>query len=53
MYVEWRRQARAGMKHFQSGYVPLYERTRMFEVYENTVLPGILNTRHTAVHGGQ
>ena len=44
MYVEWRRQMRAGMKHFQGGYVPLYERTHLFKAYETTVLPGILNT---------
>jgi len=44
MYSEWRRQMRAGMKHFQGGYVPLYERTRLFRVYETTVFPGLLTT---------
>jgi transcriptional regulator with XRE-family HTH domain len=44
MYTEWRRQMRAGMKHFQGGYVPLYERTRLFRVYETTVFPGLLTT---------
>ncbi|HXL87941.1 MAG TPA: helix-turn-helix transcriptional regulator [Streptosporangiaceae bacterium] len=44
MYVEWRRQMRAGMKHFQGGYAPLYERTHLFRVYETTVLPGLLTT---------
>src|ERR1700728_241571 len=44
MYTEWRRQMRAGMKHFQGGYMPLYERTRLFKAYETTVLPGLLTT---------
>jgi transcriptional regulator with XRE-family HTH domain len=44
MYTEWRRQMRAGMKHFQGGYVPLYQRTRLFRVYETTVFPGLLST---------
>jgi transcriptional regulator with XRE-family HTH domain len=44
MYTEWRRQMRAGMKHFQDGYVPLYERTRLFRVYEPSVFPGLLTT---------
>jgi transcriptional regulator with XRE-family HTH domain len=44
MYTEWQRQMRAGMKHFQGGYVPLYERTRLFRVYEPSVFPGLLTT---------
>jgi len=44
MYTEWRRQMRAGMTYFQGGYVPLYERTRVFRVYETTVFPGLLST---------
>jgi hypothetical protein len=44
MYAEWRRQMRAGMKHFQGGNVPLYERTHLFKAYETTVLPGLLTT---------
>jgi hypothetical protein len=44
MYAEWRRHARAGLKHLQESYVPLYEQTGLFRVYENSVIPGLLNT---------
>jgi len=44
MYVEWQRHMRAGLKHYQSTPVPLYERTKLFRIYENTVLPGLFHT---------
>jgi transcriptional regulator with XRE-family HTH domain len=44
MYTEWRRQMRAGMKHFQDSWRPLYEQTLLFRVYETTFIPGLLNT---------
>jgi transcriptional regulator with XRE-family HTH domain len=44
MYAEWRRQTRAGMKHFQGSLRPLYEQTLLFRVYETTFIPGLLNT---------
>jgi transcriptional regulator with XRE-family HTH domain len=44
MYAEWRRQMRAGMKHFQDSFRPLYEQTLLFRVYETTFIPGLLNT---------
>jgi len=44
MYTEWRRQARAGMRHFQDSVRPLYEQTLLFRVYETTLIPGLLNT---------
>lgn len=44
MYAEWRRQMRAGLKHFQDSWRPLYERTLLFRVYETTFVPGLLNT---------
>lgn len=44
MYVEWQRHLRAGLKHYQSTPVPLYERTKLFRIYENTVLPGLFHT---------
>jgi Domain of unknown function (DUF5753)/Helix-turn-helix domain len=44
MYTEWRRQMRAGMKHFQDSFRPLYEQTLLFRVYETTFIPGLLNT---------
>ncbi|HET9257288.1 MAG TPA: DUF5753 domain-containing protein [Pseudonocardiaceae bacterium] len=44
MYNEWQRHLRAGHKHVQASSVPLYERTKLFRVYENTVMPGLLHT---------
>lgn len=44
MYTEWRRQMRAGMRHFQDSLRPLYEQTRLFRAYETTFIPGLLNT---------
>jgi transcriptional regulator with XRE-family HTH domain len=44
MYVEWRRHARAGLKHLQEASIPLYERTRLFRVYEPLVIPGLFTT---------
>jgi hypothetical protein len=35
---------RAGLKHFQDSWRPLYERTLLFRVYETTFVPGLLNT---------
>jgi transcriptional regulator with XRE-family HTH domain len=44
MYAEWRRQMRAGLKHFQDSWRPLYEQTLLFRIYETTYIPGLLNT---------
>jgi transcriptional regulator with XRE-family HTH domain len=44
MYIEWRRHMRAGLKRSQAASVPLYERTKLFRGYENTVIPGLFNT---------
>jgi transcriptional regulator with XRE-family HTH domain len=44
MYTEWRRQMRAGMRHFHDSVRPLYEQTLLFRVYETTFIPGLLNT---------
>jgi transcriptional regulator with XRE-family HTH domain len=44
MYVEWRRHARAGLRYLQEASIPLYERTRMFRVYEPLVIPGLFTT---------
>lgn len=48
MYVEWRRHMRAGLKQSQAVSVPLYERTKLFRGYENTVIPGLFNTAEYA-----
>ena len=44
MYLEYRRQMQAGLKHFQESSIPLYERTSLFRVYDTTVVPGLLTT---------
>jgi transcriptional regulator with XRE-family HTH domain len=44
MYLDWRRQARAGMGHLQESSALLYERTRLFRIYEHTALPGLFHT---------
>jgi transcriptional regulator with XRE-family HTH domain len=48
MYVEWRRQMRAGLRHAQTSSVPLYERTKLFRIYETTVFPGLFHTAEYA-----
>jgi transcriptional regulator with XRE-family HTH domain len=48
MYVEWQRQMRAGLKQSQVTSVPLYERTKLFRGYENTVIPGLFHTAEYA-----
>lgn len=44
MYVEWRRQARAGMKRLMLSSAPLYERTKLFRIYEHNIVPGLFQT---------
>lgn len=44
MYLEWRRQARAGMKRLMLSSVPLYERTKLFRIYEHNIVPGLFQT---------
>ena len=44
MYVEWRRQTRAGMKRLMLTPVPLYERTTLFRIYEHSAIPGLFQT---------
>jgi hypothetical protein len=44
MYREWRRQTREGMKRLLLSSVPLYERTRLFRIYEKDIIPGLFQT---------
>lgn len=44
MYVEWRRQTRAGMRRLMLSSVPLYERTKLFRIYEHNIIPGLFQT---------
>ena len=48
MYVEWQRHMRAGLKRSQTSSIPLYERTKLFRGYENTVIPGLFHTAEYA-----
>ena len=48
MYVEWQRHMRAGLKRSQRQSVPLYENTKLFRIYENTVVPGLFHTAEYA-----
>lgn len=48
MYVEWQRHMRTGLRYSQTSSVPLYERTRLFRGYENTVIPGLFHTAEYA-----
>jgi transcriptional regulator with XRE-family HTH domain len=43
-YAEWRRLERTGMRRHQESYRPLYERTRLFRIYEPGVIPGLFQT---------
>jgi hypothetical protein len=44
-YLEFRRQARAGMRRVTGAHtVPLYEQTMRFRIYEHNVIPGLLQT---------
>jgi transcriptional regulator with XRE-family HTH domain len=44
-YLEFRRQARAGMKRVTGAHtLALYERTSQFRIYEHNVIPGLFQT---------
>ncbi len=44
-YLEFRRQARAGMKRVLGSHtIALYERTSLFRIYEHNVIPGLFQT---------
>jgi transcriptional regulator with XRE-family HTH domain len=48
MYTEWRRQMRAGMRRSQAVRLPVYERTRLFRLYEPGLIPGVFQTAQYA-----
>ncbi len=44
-YLEFRRQARAGMKRVVGAHtIPRYEGTKLFRIYEHNVIPGLFQT---------
>lgn len=44
MYIEWQRSTRNGLRHLQEAGMPLYDRTRHFQVYEPGTIPGLFQT---------
>ena len=48
MYIEWRREMRTGQRRLQESFVPLWERTTRFQVYEPGLIPGLFQTAEYA-----
>jgi transcriptional regulator with XRE-family HTH domain len=48
MYLEFRRQTRAGLKQFIQSLMTVHDRTERFLIYEHNVIPGIFQTAEYA-----
>lgn len=47
-FAEWRRVLRSGLKQRQENSRAIYERSRLFRIYEPAVIPGLFQTREYA-----
>jgi transcriptional regulator with XRE-family HTH domain len=48
-FAEWRRIIRGGVRRRQQASAAVYERARLFRIYEPAVIPGLLQSREYAV----
>ncbi|MEV4179959.1 helix-turn-helix transcriptional regulator [Streptosporangium canum] len=44
MYTEWRRLEETGLGHVQRSFLPLYDKTRRFRVWQHSAIPGLIQT---------
>ncbi|MEU0569632.1 helix-turn-helix transcriptional regulator [Nonomuraea sp. NPDC005983] len=43
-YTEWRRLEETGIGHVQRSFLPLYERTNQFRIFQHSAIPGLIQT---------
>jgi transcriptional regulator with XRE-family HTH domain len=48
LYTEWRRLEETGLSHVQRSFLPLYERTNQFRIFQHSAIPGLIQTQEYA-----